>query len=392
MKTVSVSVIIPVYNQEKYLRQCLDSVINQTLKNIEIICVDDGSTDDSLSILREYEKKDDRIQVYSQPNTNAGAARNHGLRYATGEYLSFLDSDDFFEINMLEEAYLHAKEQNAQVVVFRSDAYKMSTEMWEERRWTILEDNLPEKRPFAGAEVCNLFRTFVGWAWDKLFSREFITENEIRFQEQRTTNDLFFTYFALAKADRIDILEDVLAHHRIQIDSSLAVTREKSWDCCYHALCKLRKGLIDSGLYELYQQDFCNYCVHFLLWNLNTLSWPTQEVFFYKLKLSWFEELGVLGHEKSYFRNLKEYEQFKHVMEGTYSIDSLTEQNRNKQELLQCRRDLEAIRGSNAFRVGSAVTWLPRKLRGGIRCYRENGMKYTIDRAKEKVKHHRRRR
>ena len=94
--TVKVSVILPVYNVEKYLKECLDSILNQTLQEIEVICVDDGSTDRSLEILREYEKKDKRVIVLTQENKGAGAARNKGLAIAKGEYLSFLDSDDFF--------------------------------------------------------------------------------------------------------------------------------------------------------------------------------------------------------------------------------------------------------------------------------------------------------
>ena len=96
-----VSVIIPVYNVEKYLGPCLDSILGQTLNNIEVICVDDGSTDRSLDILREYEKRDARVKVLTQPNTNAGAARNKGIQQARGEYLSFLDSDDHFDPTML---------------------------------------------------------------------------------------------------------------------------------------------------------------------------------------------------------------------------------------------------------------------------------------------------
>lgn len=93
--SVKVSVILPVYNVSEYLRQCMDSIVGQTLKDIEIICVDDGSTDDSLEILKEYEAKDKRVKVIEQKNAGAGAARNNGLAIATGEYLSFLDSDDF---------------------------------------------------------------------------------------------------------------------------------------------------------------------------------------------------------------------------------------------------------------------------------------------------------
>ena len=118
-----VSVILPVYNVSDYLRQCMDSIVGQTLKDIEIICVDDGSTDDSLAILKEYEAKDQRVKVIQQANAGAGAARNKGLEIATGEYLSFLDSDDFFEPDMLEKAWSKAHETRAQVVVFRSDGH-----------------------------------------------------------------------------------------------------------------------------------------------------------------------------------------------------------------------------------------------------------------------------
>ena len=96
-----VSVIIPIYNAAEFLGECLDSVLAQTLTDIEVICVNDGSPDNSLEILREYEKKDSRIKIIDQKNQGAGAARNHGMSVARGEYLSFLDSDDFFDRDML---------------------------------------------------------------------------------------------------------------------------------------------------------------------------------------------------------------------------------------------------------------------------------------------------
>ena len=114
-KQPKVSVILPVYNEEKYLRQCMDSIINQSLKDIEIICVDDGSTDSSLSILREYEKTDKRIEVISVENENAGAARNKGIVVATGKYLYFPDSDDYCELTLLEDAYKEAEDKNADI-------------------------------------------------------------------------------------------------------------------------------------------------------------------------------------------------------------------------------------------------------------------------------------
>lgn len=110
-QAVKVSVIIPVYNSEAYLKECLDSVVHQTLQDIEIICVDDGSTDASMDILQKYAQKDERFRILEQQHLGGGAARNLGLKEAEGEYLSFLDSDDYFELDMLQKIYLRCKEK-----------------------------------------------------------------------------------------------------------------------------------------------------------------------------------------------------------------------------------------------------------------------------------------
>ena len=122
-KNPEISVIIPIYNGEKYLKECLDSVINQTFKDIEIICVNDGSTDDTSKILNFYSKKDNRIIIINQPNSGAGAARNNALKIATGKYLSILDADDIFETNMLEIAYHKAEKFKADITVYSCDVF-----------------------------------------------------------------------------------------------------------------------------------------------------------------------------------------------------------------------------------------------------------------------------
>ena len=105
-----VSVIVPVYNAQQYLETCMDSICGQTLKELEILCVDDGSTDASYEILQNYAKKDSRIKLLSQKNQYAGVARNHGMKYARGKYMAFLDADDYFECDMLEKMYERAEE------------------------------------------------------------------------------------------------------------------------------------------------------------------------------------------------------------------------------------------------------------------------------------------
>lgn len=310
-----VSVVLPVYNVGKYLRQCMDSIVGQTLEEIEIICVDDGSSDDSPQILQEYARKDPRVRVIRQQNQGAGAARNHGLSVAQGEYLSFLDSDDFFETDMLEKSYQKAKEARAQMVVFRSDQYHEDRDEFVKVKWTLRQGDLPPYRPmnhrtFTG----NVFKVFVGWAWDKLFERNFIEGHGLRFQEQRTSNDLLFVFSALVLAQRIEIVDEALAHQRRNIKESLSNTREKSWQCFYEALKALKSNLETFGLYRELEQDYINYALHFCLWNLDTITGEKKETLFDKLKGEWFEALGIRGRKEEYFYNKKEYGHYREIM------------------------------------------------------------------------------
>ena len=116
---VEISVIVPVYNVSEYLAQCMDSIINQTFEDIEIICVNDGSTDDSLKILEEYSEKDERISIISQENQGQGVARNVGMNAARGNYIFFMDSDDFIKLNALELLHENAVSNNSDVVFYR---------------------------------------------------------------------------------------------------------------------------------------------------------------------------------------------------------------------------------------------------------------------------------
>ena len=118
MKDIKVSVVMPVYNVQEYLSQCLDSIINQTYKNIEVICINDGSTDNSIYVLKEYAKLDDRIKIFSQENQGQGISRNKGIKYAKGEYILFVDPDDWIEITAIEKIIMAFKKTNAKVLQF----------------------------------------------------------------------------------------------------------------------------------------------------------------------------------------------------------------------------------------------------------------------------------
>ncbi len=312
---LKVSVIVPVYNGEKHLEQCMDSITGQTLREIEIICVDDGSADRSLEILERYAKKDERVRVICQKNAGAGAARNTGSAQAEGEYLSFLDADDFFEQDMLEQAYRKAKEQNAQILVFGSDQYREDLGEFHQVSWTIRKQALPPYRPMNYQTFTeNVFKVFVGWTWDKLFERAFVQKYHLKFQEQRTSNDLLFVFTAIVLAERIETEEKILAHQRRGNPESLSNTREQSWQCFYKALTAFRENLVRYGLYYELEQDFINYALHFSLWNLNTIQGEKKKELYKMLKKRWFRELGITGHKKEYFYDKTEYEQYRKMI------------------------------------------------------------------------------
>ena len=310
-----VSVIIPVYNAQAHLEQCLRSVMAQTIKDIEVICVDDGSTDNSAKILSRLAQEDLRLIVKHVTNGGAGRARNIGLDMARGTYLLFLDADDFFEPDMIEKAYRAAVKDDAQVTIFGADLYDQRSGRHYPCAYALRKDLMPENRPFAAQDVQkDLFRLVSGWTWDKLFLTSFIRENGLRFQEQRTTNDAYFVFCALAGAQRITTEYAVLVHQRRHAGVTLSVSREKSWMCFYDMLLALRDQLRTWGIYERFERDYINYALHFSLWNLNTLHGEVKKELYCKLKDAWFEQLDLLKRPKVYFYRGWEYGQMRRIM------------------------------------------------------------------------------
>ena len=168
MSSVKVSVIMAVYNAMPYLRKALDTVIGQSMRDIEIICVDDGSQDDSYQTLQEYAAKDTRITVlqHLEKTDGAAAARNMGMDQAQGEYLSFLDADDFFEPDLLEKAYGKAKEADADVAVFDGFVFHNQSGSDQAVDWILESAFLPPKDVFRPTENADgLFLMTMGAAW-----------------------------------------------------------------------------------------------------------------------------------------------------------------------------------------------------------------------------------
>jgi len=235
-----VSVIIPVYNAEEYLRQCLDSVVNQTLSEIEVICINDGSTDSSLEILKKYAKTDDRIIIINQQNHGAGGARNSGLDVARGEYLYFLDSDDWLELEAMEILYNHAKSGNLDILNF--DRFRYDAVMNKKYAYTMYDKSqVPDV--YSAENVPDIYKTTTPVPWNKLYKHSFIKEKKIRFQNLKTCNDVYFVYSALALAGRVAIMNKHLITWRMNHAESTTAKRGIYWENIFAVYKKLMNDL-----------------------------------------------------------------------------------------------------------------------------------------------------
>lgn len=299
-----VTVVIPVCNIEKHLRQCLDSVRAQTLTDLEIICVDDGSTDTSPQILAEYTEKDRRFQIITQANEGPGAARNAGLARARGEYIIFLDSDDWFEPNMLERMNAQAEETQADVTLCRAVEFDTQSERNLPSEWMLKTEYLPGET-FTPKEIAeHIFQFTYGWPWDKLFRTEYIRKTGLQYPSLPNSEDLVFVFQALTLAERITVISEPLVHHRANRMDSVSNSRYRDPEVPYQALVLLREGLRGRGMYPEYERSFLNWAMEFLVWNAaNMGDRRAQQAYFQKLKRVWLPEMGFEEHPGAYYED-----------------------------------------------------------------------------------------
>ena len=263
-KEIKVSVVIPVYNASPYLRECLDSVLSQSLSEIELVCVDDGSSDDSLRILTAYAEKDSRVSVITQSNSGAGKARNHGLEQAAGEYVLFLDGDDSLLEGSLEKLWDEAKRHRLDVLRCRAldydnqsgaISYGVHNDL---RRVPPFLFHIPLRYPSAAW----LFPKVNAAPWGGICRRAFLMENSIRFNDLVCVNDRSFFWETVLKANRIAFTDVRLVRYRMNLSSSLVGGRLRHFDCHFRsyelieAICRdypvrYRRSILNGELLDL---------------------------------------------------------------------------------------------------------------------------------------------
>ena len=293
--SVKVSVIIPVYNAATYLSLALESVIDQTLKEIEIICIDDGSTDRSLAIVKEYAATDARIRIVTENNAGVAIARNNGIRRARGEYIAFLDADDFMEAPMLERLYLMAKEKDLDVVIANYDLFqdrtcKFVAPIASEHEGIYSDGRVSSKNEYPDV----IFQSTDGNAWSKLWKRDFLLEKELCFlQDVKMFEDIYFVCTALSLAERVGKLSvGTFMHHRIYNTSARNRFFRKYFKDVPFVYSKIKEFLVAHGMYLPLQKSFMNLSTSRIFKIYNMLPNDAKADYFDLLHTSYIADFG----------------------------------------------------------------------------------------------------
>ena len=270
MMMPKVSVIVPVYNVEEYLAECLDSIIHQTLKDIEIICVNDGSTDSSLNLLKEYAARDSRIFIIEQENGGLGHARNVAIKKAKGEYIGFVDSDDWIEINMFQILYDLATKFDTDVTMCELKVFNQHTGIISQPGWFKLPFNSQyETLCISWKEINEVGFKITPGPVNKIYRKDFILKNNLEFATNIYYEDVLFTYSSLIAAKKINFIRKPLYIYRHLRPGSIMQDKGKKHFDIFISLNRLQEAIEKSGKLEelkttFYTFKFNQYLFHFI--------------------------------------------------------------------------------------------------------------------------------
>lgn len=451
-KNYKVTIIIPVYNVEPYLEECLDSVLNQTLEEIEIICINDGSTDDSLHILKSYACKDRRIAIYNQRNQGLSIARNVGLEHARGEYIYFLDSDDIIDTNALMILYEQASRDDLDILYFDGISFyenEIIEAQFPEKR--IVERSLKLEGVYSGLDLLQKLDATNGYksmVWLQLIRREFLIQNNFKFKKRMLHEDLLFSLETILQAKQVGFHPSSLHLYRIREDS--ITTQQKRFEnfygffisCVIINMVLEEQSLVDEikkrgiiildtymkeaiwifdrlgesekeKIYDMPEEEQFYFC-QYILPECQSFHYLPGEITALKVEIAhlWKQDeippmskaQSILGEKKydemkitsraEYLRQELEIRKecvrmSREQIEKLKSVEKLlletecqcktkiNEVAKLQQELNIASKEIQHLKNSISFRIGRMITFLPRKVRGGIKCCKEHGISYT---------------
>ena len=284
-----ISVILPIYNVEKFLKQSVESVLNQTYKNLEIILVDDGTKDSSDKMCDDYAKKDSRIKVIPKENGGLSSARNAGLDIATGKYVMFLDADDFFEPNSCEVLYNEIEKRQADYVVGNYIHVTHDGIKWEN---PLFDPNLYDNFKLSITDYQKSFFVMNSVVWNKIFRRDFIEQNKLRFIPKALAEDAIFSTYCYVHTDNAYFINDVVYNYRqneenVSISTNCTKTYFERLNESYKLIYKNFETTNNIGFYRFFYARIMPYLLCKII-DTNSLS--DEEIIEVVKMLGWFFE------------------------------------------------------------------------------------------------------
>lgn len=379
MAKPKVSIVVPIYNVEKCLHQCLDSIITQTLKDIEIICVDDGSTDTSPAIIREYMDKDSRVKVITKPNSGYGNSMNRGFDMAEGEYIGIVESDDYAEPDMFEKLYKIASENHLDVV--KSGFYYYYSIPRERNEKVEIVSKAREgvtfrpatdfKAPMEMVEFFNIKPTI----WSAIYRKDFIRENNIRFNETpgASFQDASFNFKVMALAKRVQLIRDAFLHYRQDNENSSVNSPGKVFCVCdeYEEM----QRFLDTNPVNRGRLECVNKRIKYdsYMWNFGRLAPKYKYIFIERAALEFRDDFEKGTMNPKYFESYK-WKDVKKLVDDPVAY--YTQKALNQPAYTS--KAVREIQNSYSYKIGKMITFLPGKILGGIQSVKDDGIIYTF--------------
>jgi glycosyltransferase involved in cell wall biosynthesis len=316
-----ISVIMPIYNADDYISKAIETILSQTFEDFELICVDDGSTDKSVEIVKSFAKSDKRIKLVEMSHIGVSTARNKGLLKSQGEYIIFLDADDFYEDTLLEKLYNTATELNLDIVATDFDLYDNKKARYikspEEEHGNIYAHGaVASKNEFPDY----ILQSTTGYVWNKLFRSAFLKEKEILFApELYVFEDVYFVCCALSLADRVSRVSETLVHHRIYQLQHRAKIFRKHYDQVPVVYLRVKEFLMRHGMYIPLSKSFLNFSASRCYKIFNLVPSDKKDDFWDLLHRGYADSLGWYRHEAHDFEHIEIYDFVANI--GLYSYD-----------------------------------------------------------------------
>lgn len=331
---VQISVIMPIYNAEINLKDSIDSVLQQTFEDFELICIDDGSNDDSLNILNEISKRDSRVKVISQENRGAGVARNRGIEESLGEYICFIDSDDHMACEYLEKAYENMIANNSDIVMYKIGNIKNNERV-------IIKPYFAFDKIFKGVDFDNFtfdcyqvrpyLLSYYFAPWTKFYKKELLNKyDDFIFVEGLPYEDILFHVKTMLRAEKISFVPEYLYYYRIDNENSATFDSTAHGEI-YKIIDLVEKFMKEKGYYEEFKYEFEFFKIHQTVIHITS---PVDEDYFKKAK-NYLKDIDMDKNPVIWERNKRRYNVFFDAKNGEiYEKNIKINQLKEKQDAL----------------------------------------------------------